>query len=72
MEIRLKSDDLVSVAEAAKIIGCSRMTVYRWLRSRTVMGLEIAGLQVIPRNEVDRMKALTSTGLPSEGNPVLE
>ena len=72
MEIRLRltSDDLVSVAAAAKDIGCTRQTVYRWLRKQKMVSLEIAGQLCIPRDEVERIKNKIGAGPPGEGDPV--
>ena len=56
MEIRLTTNDLVTITEAAKSIGCARLTIYRWLKAGKITGIELAGQTYIPKTEVARVK----------------
>jgi len=56
MEIRLTTDDLVTIREAAKSIGCARLTIYRWLKAGKIAGVALAGQTLIPKSEVNRLK----------------
>ena len=56
MEIRLKTDDLVSVAEAARALGRPKMTIYRWADSGKIVGIKLGGMLFIPKNELERIK----------------
>jgi len=56
MEIKLTTNDLVTVAQAAKILGCARLTIYRWVKSGKTAGIDLAGLLFIPRTEVERLQ----------------
>jgi excisionase family DNA binding protein len=51
----------LSVAEAAQELQVSKMTIYRWTRSRKgkppkIASEEEGGLLFIPRKEIDRVK----------------
>jgi len=56
MEIRVKTDDLVSVADAAKILGRPRLTIYRWIDAGKIVGIKLGGIIFIPKSEVERLK----------------
>jgi len=56
MEIKLTTDDLVTISEAAKGIGCARLTIYRWLKAGKIAGIELAGQMYIPKTEVERCR----------------
>jgi len=55
MDITLETKDLLSVARAAEAIGCSRLTVYRWVEKGKVISVRFGGLIYIPRSEVERL-----------------
>lgn len=57
MEIKVKTDDLVTVAQAAKSLSCARLTVYRWIRAGKIVGIEVAGTLFIAKTEVERLQA---------------
>jgi excisionase family DNA binding protein len=57
MEIKLTSNDLVTVTQTAKALGCARLTIYRWVKSGKITGVDLAGLLFIPKSEVERIKA---------------
>jgi hypothetical protein len=50
--------DLVRVMQAAKILGVSIVTIYRWARTEPpIIGSEeIAGFLFIPKSEVERLQ----------------
>ncbi len=56
MEIRIKTDDLVSVADAAKILERPRLTIYRWMDAGKIVGIKLGGVLFIPKTEVERIK----------------
>ena len=56
MEIKVKTDDLVTIAQAAKELGCARVTVYRWIQTGKIVAIEVAGTPYIPKTEVARIK----------------
>ncbi len=55
-EIRVKTDDLVSVEEAAKQLERPRSTVYRWVRNNEIFAIRLGGILFIPKSEVERLK----------------
>ena len=56
MEIKVKTDDLVTIAQAAKDLGCARLTIYRWIRAGKIVSVEVAGSPYILKTEVARLK----------------
>ena len=57
MEITFKSTDILSISEAAKQLGITRMTLYRWIDKGKVQSLMFGGYRAIPVAEVERLKA---------------
>ena len=57
MEIRVRTDDLLSVAEAAKSLGHPRITVYRWVETGKIVGIKLGGNLFIPKSEVERCQS---------------
>jgi len=56
MEIRIKSDDLLTVPEAAKQLGRPKMTLYRWINTNKIMSVKLGGILFIPKSVVERLK----------------
>lgn len=50
------TDDLMLVAAAATALGRTRMTIYRWVTSRKMIGVKIGDILFIPKSEVERLK----------------
>jgi excisionase family DNA binding protein len=55
-EIRVLTDDFVTVPEAAKQIGKPKMTLYRWIDSEKIIAVTFGGIKFIPKSEVERLK----------------
>ena len=56
MEIKVRTDDLVTVAHAAKDLGCARLTIYRWIHAGKIVSIEVGGSPYILKTEVARLK----------------
>ncbi len=56
MEIRVTTEDLVSVAKAAEALGRPRLTIYRWIEKGKIHGIRLGGILFIPKSEVERLK----------------
>ena len=54
------SDDLVTVPAAAKEIGKTKMTLYRWIARGKVHSIKLFGIIFISREEVERLKEVKS------------
>jgi len=54
-EIKVLSDDIVTVPEAAKRLGKPKMTVYRWIDAGKVVCFKLGGILFIPVTEIDRL-----------------
>ena len=62
MEIKVKTDDLVTIAQAAKSLGCARLTVYRWIHAGKIVAIEVAGTLFITKTEVGRLQKERAPG----------
>ena len=56
-EIKVKSDDIVTVPEAAKRLGKPKMTLYRWIDADKIVSIRLGGILFIPVSEVESLKA---------------
>jgi len=57
MEITFKSTDILSISEAAKQLGITRMTLYRWIDKGKIQSLMFGVYRAIPVVEVERLNA---------------
>ena len=55
MKIYVTAEDLMSVQDAAKILGRPRITIYRWIKADKMLAVKLGGTVFIPRSEVDRI-----------------
>ena len=51
-----RSNELLTVPNAAKMLGKPKMTLYRWLDSKRLIGVEVGGIWFIPISEIERLK----------------
>jgi len=56
MEIRIKTDEVVTVPEAARQLSKPKMTLYRWIHAGKIISIEFGGILFVPKNEVERIK----------------
>lgn len=56
MQIRISTDDLVSVYQAAEMLGRPKMTVYRWIHAGRLVTIKLGGIVYVPRSEVERLQ----------------
>ncbi|GAI83698.1 unnamed protein product [marine sediment metagenome] len=55
-ELRVLTDDFVTVPEAAKQIGKPKVTLYRWIEANKLIAVTFGGILFIPKSEVERLK----------------
>ena len=55
-KIVIETDDLVSVPEAAKLLGRPKMTIYRWIEKDIINAIDLCGVVCIPKKEIERLK----------------
>ena len=63
-EILLKSDELLSVAQAARQLDKPKITLYRWVEKGTMFGVKLGGIIFIPVSEVERIKGGRANARP--------
>jgi excisionase family DNA binding protein len=49
-------DNVYETTEAARLIGISYATLYRWVKAGKITPIRIAGRTLIPKSEVQRLK----------------
>ncbi len=54
--VEITTGDLVSVPQAAKILGRPKITLYRWIEKKKLVAIELGGVLFIPQREVGRPK----------------
>lgn len=59
-EIKVQTDDLISVPEAARQLGKHKMTLYRWIDANKIAYVKFSGIFFIPKSEVERLCHKTS------------
>ena len=62
VEIRIKTDEVVTVIEAARQLGRPKMTLYRWIHAGKIISIEFGGILFVPKAEVERLKKNRATG----------
>lgn len=56
MEIKVNTDDLASVAQVAKELGKTRLTIYRWVERGKIISIKLGGIIYIPKTEIGRLR----------------
>jgi len=57
IEIKLTTDDLMTVETTAKDLNKPRSTIYRWIEKRKLASIRLGGIIYIPVSEVERLKS---------------
>ena len=55
-EIKVLSEDIVTVPEAAKRLGRPKMTLYRWIEADKLIAFKLGGILFIPVTEIERLQ----------------
>ena len=55
-ELRVITDDFVTVPKAAKQLGKPKMTLYRWIEANKLIAITFGGILFVPVSEVERLK----------------
>jgi excisionase family DNA binding protein len=56
MRIELESENLLSMEEAIKELGITRITLYRWIWKGKIASAKFGNYRAIPKEEVERLK----------------
>ena len=60
MKIVIDAGDLLTPEEAAKKLGISRMTIFRWIKSSKITAVKLDRHTLIPKSEVTRLRKAKS------------
>ena len=60
-EIKVTSEDLLSVGRAAKKLGISRVWAYQWIKDGKLHAIKLGGMLFVPTSEVERLKSEKAT-----------
>ena len=55
-ELKVVTDDFVTVPKAAKQMGKPKMTLYRWIEANKLIAVTFGGILFIPKSEIERFK----------------
>lgn len=64
-EIKVTSEDLLSVGKAAKELGISRVWAYQQIKDGELHALELGGILFVPRSEIERLRKKKATNFRS-------
>lgn len=59
MAIRVESDDLRSMQQAAEELEIPRTTLYRWAERQKILTIRLGGILFVPISEIERLKGET-------------
>ena len=55
-ELRVMTDDFITVPEAAKQLGKPKVTLYRWIEANKLIAVTFGGILFVPRSEIERLR----------------
>jgi len=55
-QIPMFAADLLSVGKAARELHTSRWSIYRWVKGRKLLGIQLGGILFIPTSDINRFK----------------
>ena len=56
MTIKVESADLMSIQQAAEELSKPRSTIYRWVKAKKIIAIQLGGILFVPKSEVERLK----------------
>ena len=56
-KIAVDTGEVYGATEAARLIGISYATIYRWVKAKKLIVVKLAGRTLVPKSEVERIKA---------------
>lgn len=55
-ELRVVTDEFVTVPGAAKQLGRPKMTLYRWIQANKLIAVRFGGILFVPISEIKRLQ----------------
>jgi len=56
MDVTVRTDDLLTIPQAAKIIGVSRITAWDWVQTGRLPSMRIGGRALVTKQTAEAMK----------------
>ena len=56
MKVNFETNDLLSMSDAAKALGVTRITLYRWIDSGKIETVSFGGYRAVHIKEIERLK----------------
>jgi len=54
--VTINTNDLLSVQDAAKLLGRPRLAIYRMIKRNAITGIELGGVTFVLTNEIQKLK----------------
>lgn len=54
-ELKVMTDDFLTVPQAAKQMAKPKMTLYRWIEANKLIAVTFGGILFIPKSEIERL-----------------
>jgi len=64
-ELRVVTDDFMTVPEAAKQLGKPKVTLYRWIEANKLIAVTFGGILFIPKSEIERLQKASNAKAPT-------
>lgn len=64
-ELKVVTDEFVTVPEAAKQLGKPKMTLYRWIGANKLIAITFGGILFVPNSEIERLKNQAAGNQPA-------
>jgi len=55
-ELKVVTDDFITVPKAAKELGKPKVTLYRWIDANKLIAVTFGGILFVPKSEVERLR----------------
>ena len=56
MRLVFENTDLVSMREAARLLGITAMTLHRWCHKGKIQAVKVGSYRAIPKSEIKRLR----------------
>lgn len=68
-ELKVVTDEFVTVPQAAKQLGKPKMTLYRWIEANKLIAITFGGILFVPVSEIERLRNEKAAESPETQQP---